>query len=295
MNAQSQPRSLSSSLSLSLFLVYLTHLSSSPRQSWILNMPNPHNLTLSKDAFSHSNESKADEYPSEVKLVICGSAGVKAIDSLAIGWKEDGFGKTKGKTTLTGIIYEVGHGETADSAMEQFSVAHKVGGVATTLIHPLPKGVSGGFPPKDTAPPQVHINYSLPTIHKAEEIQGANEEKWLAFLKEASERSLTVELGIGGDESVREAVEKLLGKAWDEEAERCKKEDKDVNTVGARIIFDNLASPPLATSSSELTRSKDLENWSEFVRVSIEASILGRQQSDPFTLTSALLCTLESF
>lgn len=203
--------------------------------------PNPHKLTLSKDAFSPSSEGQnggSNEYPSQVKLVISGSAGGKAVDLLAIDWRQNGFGKNKGKTTLSGIIYELSHGEKADPALEGFSVANEApDNVPLTLIHPLVKGVDGGFPPVNTSPQHAYFNYSLPTITKAEQIQGENEQKWLALFKEASQRSLTIELSLGGDESVREAVEKLIGKAWDEEAERAKAEGQDVNTTGARIIF----------------------------------------------------------
>lgn len=205
--------------------------------------PNPHKLTLSKDAFSPSSEGQNsnsnDDYPSQVKLVISGSAGGKAVDSLAVDWRQNGFGKEKGKTTLSGIIYELGHGEKADPALEGFSVANEApGNVPLTLIHPLVKGVDGGFPPVNTSPQHAYFNFSFPTITKAEQIQGKeNETKWLAIFKEASQRSLTIELSLGGDESVREAVEKLIGKAWDEEAERAKAEGQDVNTTGARIIF----------------------------------------------------------
>ena len=233
--------------------------------------PNPHKLTLSKDAFAHPSEApkNVDEYPGQVRLVVCGSAGAKAIDSLAVDWKQSGLGKIRGKTTLAGIVYELGHGEQADKALEAFSVANEApGNVPVTLVHPLAGGIEAAkLPPPNTAPPQATICFSLPTIAKAGDIQGAAEEKWLALFKEASERGLTLEIALtGGDESVREAVEKLLGKAWDEEAERAKRDDKDVSTTGVRIVFDALASPPLSLSSSQLLRSKELEDWSDFVR-----------------------------
>ncbi|UZJ57548.1 hypothetical protein CBS101457_006868 [Exobasidium rhododendri] len=231
--------------------------------------PNPHKLTLSKDAFAPSNEAQStvNEYPEEVKLVISGSAGAKAIDSLAVNWKKDGFGMAKGKTALTGIIYELGQGEAADPTMEAFSVASETpGNIALTLIHPLVGGVNAKLPPPDSAPQHAYICFSLPTITKEEQLQGENEGKWLAMFKEASERKLTLELALDGDESVHEAVEKLLGKAWDEEAERAKENGEDVNSTGVRIIFDALASTPRSHASSQLHRSKELENWSDFIR-----------------------------
>lgn len=205
--------------------------------------PNPHKLTLSKDAFGQGangsgNGNNGSNYPTEVRLIVSGSAGGKAIDSLASDWKVDGFGKERGKTKLAGIIYELGHGEKADPSLEAFSVANEAPGfVPVTLIHPLVGGPSQDFHEPNAAPPQVFIAYSLPTIYKADDVQGDNEEKWLNLLKTASERSLTLELAVGADDTVREAVEKLLGKAWDEEAERVKGEGKDVNTTGVRIIF----------------------------------------------------------
>ncbi|PWN93595.1 hypothetical protein FA10DRAFT_26965 [Acaromyces ingoldii] len=254
----------------------------------------PHNLPpLSKDAFAPSPDqgSTANNRPSLVRLVVSGSAGPKAVDALAQGWKKNGFGSGKNETQLSGIVYELARADKPEPALEAFGVSNEApNNIPLTLVHPLT--VASGqllpqLPAKDTAPPHAYIAFALPTITSAASLEGDNEAKWLAFLREASERNLTLELalpdprttsGKGTDEEaekIREALERVLGKAWDEEVERNKKEGEESgpNTKGLRIILDALAAPPLSTNSSQLLRSQDLQNWSDFISVSLKTQV----------------------
>lgn len=235
--------------------------------------PKPQNLKLSEEALQNANaiDSSAarNGRPEKVRLVIGGSAGIPALNELTLSFKNEGFGKDKKSTKLGGVAYEMQPNDKADSALDSFKVAFETpGNVPVTLIHPIPGTIDAKkLPPPDTPPQFAQVCFTLPIIRSASDVQGDNEQKWLELFEVASERRLTLELAIVQSEEVREAVEKLLGKAWDQEVAAAKKAGKEdeVNKNGVRIIFDGLASPPLNQSSSQLLRSKETEAWSDFI------------------------------
>lgn len=235
--------------------------------------PKPQNLKLTQEAFQNANAVDASAArngrPEKVRLVIGGSAGIPALNELTLSFKNDGFGKEKKSTKLGGVAYEMQPNDKADVALDSFKVAFESpGNVPVTLIHPIPGAIDAKkLPPPDTPPQFAQVCFTLPIIRSASDVQGDNEQKWLELLEVASERKLTLELAIVQNEQVREAVEKLLGKAWDQEVEAAKKAGKEdeVNKNGVRIIFDGLASPPLDQTSSQLVRNKDTEAWSDFI------------------------------
>lgn len=235
--------------------------------------PRPQNLKLSQDAFQSASagdgSAARNGRPEKVRLVIGGSAGIPALNELTLMFKQEGFGKEKKSTQLGGVAYEMQPNDKADSALDSFKVAFESpGNVPVTLIHPLPGAIDAKkLPPPDTPPQFAQVCFALPTIRSASEVQGDHEQKWLELFELASERKLTLELAVASDEKVREAVEKLLGKAWDQETAAAKKAGKEdeVNQNGVRFIFDALASPPLNQTSSQLVRSKETEAWSDFI------------------------------
>jgi len=82
----------------------------------------------------------------------------------------------------------------------------------------------------------------VPTLTSADALR-SNLDEWLKFLATAGERNYTLELALpqGGQgseaEQLREAVEELLGKAWDASNEQAKQDGSDVLTNGARILI----------------------------------------------------------
>lgn len=211
-------------------------------------MPRKPDLKLSSDVFQQTNQLKTGnaatglERPETVRVVLTGSASLPALDSITRKWKADGFGSKPGNTKLGGVVYEMLQSDKTDQTLDAFGIAHESpGNLPVTLVHPIPGDIDASkLPSPDTAPQFATICFSLPQIRSAADLQGGNEKKWLDLFKVASERELTLELSVvPNDDSVREALESILGKAWDQEVEAARKADNEasINEKGARIVI----------------------------------------------------------
>jgi len=214
----------------------------------------PANLApLSKEAFGNApqgNHSGGHSLtrPSEVTLVVGGSAGVKAIDELTQRIKKDGHFSSpaggEGQTQLHAIVYERNANETVESVESIRATLTATDNTPITVVHPLVAGAGGAPPtlPERSAPHHMQLAFAVPTLTSADALR-SNLDEWLKFLATAGERNYTLELALpqGGQgseaEQLREAVEELLGKAWDASNEQAKQDGSDVLTNGARILI----------------------------------------------------------
>jgi len=217
----------------------------------------------------------AQTRPAQVTLVVGGSAGVVAVDALAKKLKESGkFGTTSG-TKLRGIVYEASHGEGPGTTHNVTVSLGAENYTPITIVTPLSSAATAAnaappaLPDAAAKPRHMATSYALPAFASAAALK-AHAEAWLALLDEASKRESTLDLALaasaakGGKEAeeLREAVEELLGKAWDREHERAKQEgwEDNINNKGVRLVFDAFGGPPLNNDSSSMA------DWNGFIR-----------------------------
>ncbi|KDN40975.1 hypothetical protein K437DRAFT_258478 [Tilletiaria anomala UBC 951] len=238
--------------------------------------------------------------PKSVLLVLSGGSSVKATDQALNTWAADGFGRKidgekapidqsdererkskEGDVTakLSAVVYELPKGE-QPNAVNQLRAANKaLHNLPITTIVQLsePK-----LPATQPTPETLALAYrvSLPVLGASLK---ADEKTWLDLIEAASQKDLVLELEIAKDGEVKtgeekglerrqEELEELLGKSYEAEMGEQKGDFQDENgqvdlskaTKGVRIVLDNLAGPP-NLPSSQLLRSKSLEEWTGFI------------------------------
>lgn len=256
----------------------------------------------------------AQTRPSQVTLVVGGSAGVVSLDALAKKLKEGGKFGTSSGTSLRAIVYEASQGEGPDSTHDVTVSLGAENFTPITIVTPLSATTGApALPDAKAKPRHMAQAYALPAFASAAALK-QHAEAWLAFLDEASKRGYTLDLALaqsaskGGKEAeeLREAVEELLGKAWDREHERAKAEgwEDDINNRGVRLVFGELhcQSWMYAVCSCALTTdafggpplnndSASMADWNGFIRVSGALRLDSSPVSDALPSHSVLHCT----
>ncbi|PWN38832.1 hypothetical protein IE81DRAFT_332768, partial [Ceraceosorus guamensis] len=254
----------------------------------------PANLApLSKEAFganvqpaAATPKSKGHSItrPTQLSLVIGGSGDAKDVDAVTQKYNSQGFGipPSEGGSAikLDRIIYErKAHEGVEDTAhiKATLGATNQVPLGLITPLHEIPKAGAPPALPKDANPVHMLLSYSLPSFTTAKALKD-NFEDWLKLFAEGSKQNLTFDIALPlatpaanqkEADDLREAVEELLSKAWDEEVQRGKadgKSQEDIASNGLKIVVDGWGAPPLNDDSSQMLSSEVVNEWTGFVR-----------------------------
>lgn len=229
------------------------------------NSKRPANLApLSKEAFGNNVQPSATTpkskghsttRPSQLSLVIGGSGDAKDVDLVTQKYNVQGFGIPtaeggEGGVRLDRILYERKAHEGVEDLAHIKVTLGATNQVPIGLITPLYEVSKAGAPPalpKDPNPQHMMMSYSLPSFSTAKALRD-NFDDWLKLFAEASKQQLTFDIALPQASSIanqkesddlKEAVEELFSKAWDEEVNRSKAEGKsqeEISANGLKIV-----------------------------------------------------------